>query len=253
MAKKILHILFCYFVFSTTLNLSAATVSEDKMDVWDRSKIAYRHPSVEKMESYKHMNEYIYDRAQKPDSLWDQFKRWIWQKLFSNGINPSIISYILIAIAIIILFSVTLLLLGIKPSGLFIFKRNQHITPIKFKAGEEDIYNQDLDHMLQGCVRNKAYREAIRLQYLICIRHLDQSQWIEWKPWKTNKEYYYELKQAEHKVEFKNLVLNYEYIWYGQFTIDQSHFDEIQDKFKRFANTVTSGKSLKEGGHATKK
>jgi hypothetical protein len=237
--------LFCLCAFSTG-------IEKKKTEAWDRSKVEYRHPSAVKMEAYRQESRYIYDRLQKPDSWWDQVKRWIWSKFTDSGFNPKILVYLFMGIAVCVFLFVVLMLLGIRPSGLFIFKRNERLTHLNFKQGVEDIYGEDLDQMLNSCIRHGAYREAIRLLYLLSIRQLDQLSWIEWKPWKTNRDYYYELKGARHKEEFKRLVLNYEYIWYGQFHIDQSKFEMIKDEFDSFKSVVGADMQIKGGDEGKK-
>ena len=63
---------------------------------------------------------------------------------------------------------------------------------------------------------------------------MDQTKKIDWKPWKTNHDYYYEITDKKHNKDFRQLVTNYEYVWYGQFPVDTSLFTEIQNQFETF-------------------
>ncbi len=204
----------------------------------DSSNVVYRHPSIEKMESYKLMDEYKYDSFEAPETIWDKILKWFFNLFKDTGIQPNVIKYSFIAIGVLICVFIVLKLLGIKPTGLFIIKHDPNVTQLNFKQSEDDIYNQDLDEILKLSIRNNAYREAVRLLYLICLRHLDQSNKIDWKPWKTNHDYYYEITDKNHNQEFKHLVTNYEYVWYGHFSVDINKFNEIKEQFEKFINTT---------------
>lgn len=225
---------YCRILLLTLFLVSGYISFGQKEATIDTSEIIYRHPSAEKIEAYKQMSEYQYDRFEAPESLWDKVLKWFFNLFKDIGIEPNVVKYTLIGIGVLILVFIVLKLLGIKPTGLFIFKHDTKVTQLNFKQSDEDIYNQDLDKLLQLSIRNKAYREAVRLQYLICLRHLDQSKKIDWKPWKTNHDYYYEITDKKHNEGFKQLVTNYEYVWYGQFPVDNSLFTEIQNQFETF-------------------
>ncbi len=213
--------------------------SQDQQDISiDSSNLVYRHPSIEKMDAYKNMDEYKYDTYVAPESLWDKFLKWFLSLFEGFGIQPNVIKYSFIGIGILLLLFIVLKLIGIKPSGLFIIQNDPKVTQLNFKQSEDDIYNQDLDDLLQLSIRNNAYREAVRILYLICLRHLDQTKRIDWKPWKTNHDYYYEIKNNSHNQDFKQLVTNYEYVWYGHFSVDHDTFTEIKQQFEKFMSVT---------------
>lgn len=220
---------------------------QQKVEAWDRSEVDYRFPPAEKIEMYKQMSTYNYDRFENPETIWDIIQRWIISKFVNSGINPNIIIYILIGIATLVLLFVILKLLGINVSGIFLFSSDNKITNLKFKQGNDDMYNEDLDNILLTYIENKAYRDAVRILYLLSIRKLDSNSLIDWKPWKTDKEYYYELPMTNQRKIFKSLVLNYEYIWYGQFKLKEDKFKLIHSDFESFNQLINSPKNnLKE-------
>ncbi|TLX77676.1 DUF4129 domain-containing protein [Labilibacter sediminis] len=239
MHKKLLYtFLSCllFLIFSASLNAKAKEA--DKVDAWDRSQVEYRHPEAGIMEMYKEMSIYRYDRYENPETIWDKIRKWLLSKFINSGIGPKFIIYTLIGLAIFILVFVILKLLGVRLSGLLLFSNDTKVTNLNFKAGDDDIYNKNLDSILKTAIERKAYREAVRILYLLSIRALDATSLIDWKPWKTDKEYYYELQQPDHKTQFKNLVINYEYIWYGQFSLDERKFDQIHAEFNAFNHSI---------------
>ncbi len=242
MSKKLFYTLLLYQLLLLCGKSSVLAQDSTKVDAWDRSAVDYRPASVERMEAYKNMAKYRYDRFEQPESLWDKIKRWILSKIMNSGISSNVIMYILIGIAVLILLFIILKLIGVNITGLFIFTRDTQVTNLNFKAGHEDIYQEDLESILKVAIKNKAYREAVRIMYLLCLRQLDSNACIDWKPWKTNKDYYYEIKDQKHKELFKELVLSYEYVWYGQFKVKDEHFEIVQNEFSSFNDVIGQSK-----------
>ncbi|MGQ1785959.1 MULTISPECIES: DUF4129 domain-containing protein [unclassified Saccharicrinis] len=231
-----------FLILLTLIGKDANAQDSAKVEAWDRSHVDYRPASIDKMEAYKRMPQYVYDRYEKPETWWEKFKRWFWSKILRSGLNGKAFLYVLMGMAVLILLFVILKLLGIKISSLFIFTGDSKVQNLSFKQGDDDIYNENLEKVLDVAIKNKAYREAVRVMYLLSLRHLDSSDLIEWKPWKTNKEYYYELKSGEHKKLFKRLVISYEYIWYGQFSVEAEKFGFVRSEFDAFERLIQKGK-----------
>ncbi|MEI7487385.1 MAG: hypothetical protein WCJ72_08235 [Chryseobacterium sp.] len=53
------------------------------------------------------------------------------------------------------------------------------------------------------------------------LKKLSDKKSINWNPEKTNKDYVTELKVPNLKNEFSNLSYIFEYVWYGEFSIDE--------------------------------
>ena len=68
-----------------------------------------------------------------------------------------------------------------------------------------------------------------------------QNHYIEWDIEKTNSDYLYELKKPEHKEDFTYLSYLYNYIWYGEFAIDETSFTKAENRFKNAIKTFSNG------------
>ena len=241
MSKRFVYI----FLFFFSILLSGKDVcarDSAKVEAWDRSNVDYRPASAEKMEAYKQMDEYLYDRYEKPETLWDKFKRWFWNQLLNSGISGKVFMYVLIGIAVLILLFVVLKLLGVNISGVFMFAQDNKVTNLSFKQGEDNIYDEKLESILAIAIKNRAYREAVRLMYLLNLRHLDSAGLIDWKAWKTNREYHHELSSSGLKEMFRRIIYNYEYAWYGQFNIEDETFVQVQAEFEAFEKLIQNRK-----------
>ncbi len=238
------HSVYILFVFFLCLPLIAVANTQDsaKVETWDIASVDYRPASKEKMETYKQMKVYNYERYEKPETIWDKILRWISAKLRDTNLNQNLILYGLIGFAVLVFLFIMLKLLGVEITGLFVFGHKSKAAQILFKQKHDDIYSDNMEQMLAQAVKIKAYREAVRLLYLLSLRQLDALELIHWRPWKTNRDYYYELLVAEHKQLFSTLQLSYEYIWYGQFKVEEERFNKVQAQFKLFENAINAKK-----------
>jgi hypothetical protein len=80
----------------------------------------------------------------------------------------------------------------------------------------------------------KIYRLATRYLYLQSIQKLNAAGAISFTADKTNSEYLNELTGKPYKPAFTSLTLNYEYVWYGEFLIEEPAFIQLQERFKKF-------------------
>ncbi len=96
----------------------------------------------------------------------------------------------------------------------------------------------DYAKLVALAVSKSDYRLAVRYHYLQSLQKLALKGLIQFAADKTNYEYVRELSGKSYKNDFAALTLNYEYVWYGEFEVDESNFNTIQNKFKQFNNDV---------------
>jgi len=96
----------------------------------------------------------------------------------------------------------------------------------------------DYAKLVDLAVSKGNYRLAVRYHYLQTLQKLALKGLIQFASDKTNYEYVRELSGKSFKNEFASLTLNYEYVWYGEFEVDEIIFNTIQNKFKQFNNEV---------------
>lgn len=228
---------FCFLLLFADLRAECVELSSI---ILDKTAVSYRHPSIEKIEAYKKMEAYDYNEVVETESWWDRFLRWITAKFSGVGLNPKFAYYVLIGIGSFLIVFYLLRMYGFKPIELLLFKQNKEIGELQFSQKADDLYKQDLNELLETCIRNKAYREAIRILYLSVVKNMDQSGLIVWQPWKTDRDYCYELSDIDMSQKFRKLVRSYEYIWYGQFVMKEEEFYIVKEKFDGFGRFVTT-------------
>ncbi len=129
---------------------------------------------------------------------------------------------------------------------MFVVFKSLGIDPIKLWRGEakkinfpyseslENIHEINFDDEIEKTVSQRDYRLAVRLLYLKCLKQLSDTHLIQWQIDKTNSAYIYELTDPLQKQTFGLLTHQFEYIWYGDFPIDQQAFVTINQLFQNF-------------------
>ena len=202
----------------------------------DSAKVEVRKPSTEEQKKILENKDYKYDRiGPAPKSLWDRFWDWVWrtiEKIFDTKggqLGWTIFEYILVIAVIVIV-----ILLIIKNDIRAIFYGKSAVVPIDFKEFDEDINKINFEEMIADALSKKDYRKAVRLHFLKLLKELTDKNLIKWKIDKTNNDYSMELAKSKYNSKFNELSVLYEYIWYGDFQLDETNFKGIISKFKEF-------------------
>lgn len=232
-----LLLLLCYFKATGSggdIQMKGNTI------VFDSSAIDVREPADEKQKELLNNPNYIYDRiGPAPKTLWQRFKEWMARKineLFNSKggeIGLAILKYALIITAIVL---IVFLLLKNNIRSLF-YGKSASIA-IDFKELEEDIHKIDFNGLIATALLERDFRRAIRLHFLKLLKELTDKNLITWRTDKTNNDYFIELSNTKYSSNFKELAFLYEYIWYGNFQLDEADFLATIEKFKLFQTNV---------------
>lgn len=110
----------------------------------------------------------------------------------------------------------------------------KRVKPIVHLSEEEElIKDKDLPKLIEQAIDEGNYQLAVRYYYLLLLKNLSDKEFISWQQEKTNEDYIKELasKQQLHG-DFKKLTYLYDYVWYGEFSIDKEKFVQAESKFK---------------------
>lgn len=110
----------------------------------------------------------------------------------------------------------------------------QQNNTLILKEEEEDINSNDYSKLLEQAIQNNNYRLATRYYYLLILKMMSQKGIIKYDKDKTNSEYLYELKSIENRKQFSYLLYLYDYVWYGEFPIDELKFNAIENNYKSY-------------------
>lgn len=205
----------------------------------DSSKVDQRQFNAGAIKVYSKQKEFIYDDvAPQGQNWWDRFWRWLWawiERAF-NGLLSSkgaggIIKYLLIALVIGIVVFVAIKLMGLDYR--LLIGKSKHLE-VPFSELLVNIHEVDFDAEIANGLQAGNYRLVVRLLYLQTLKRLSDQGMINWQPEKTNRTYVMELTDENLKLAFEQLTTQFEYIWYGEFLIDQLAFEPIHQSFQQF-------------------
>ncbi len=116
------------------------------------------------------------------------------------------------------------------------FKGNTRSIPAAAENKEDaDLApGADMDTLIANALRNGNYRLAVRYQYLKCLHRLCDRNILQFAADKTNYQYVQEIGNAALRNDFAGLTLHYEYVWYGEFAIDEIIYKKLETGFTAF-------------------
>jgi hypothetical protein len=88
--------------------------------------------------------------------------------------------------------------------------------------------------LAQEAIGKRDYRQAVRYMFIELLDGMADRGLIAQTPDKTNQQYLREVEQTGMRQALAGVMLQYEYVWYGEFTPDEQQFSVIQKTFKQF-------------------
>jgi hypothetical protein len=120
------------------------------------------------------------------------------------------------------------------------FQRKSTGSKVKELESEEDTAPdaKDYKRLINAAIEKRDYRLATRYLYLQSLYRLIELGAVSFATDKTNHQYLVELAAKPYQQAFADLTRQYEYAWYGGFTIDENRFTSIQQSFANFNNQL---------------
>lgn len=122
--------------------------------------------------------------------------------------------------------------------GQWIFRKSSDRKIIAARDIENNIHITDFDKLVSDAASDQLYREAIRYYYLWLLKELSGKELITYDVEKTNSDYLRELKDHPIQSEFGYASYLYDYIWYGEFSIDQVQYNNAARTFSDLINSL---------------
>lgn len=192
--------------------------------------------------------DFVYEQKTPEKGLWQRFLEWLarlferWFHFESAESSFNFVSFFVKTIAVLIIVFVIYLIVKaiIDKEGQWIFGKNANKRNLYYSDIEKNIHLLDFDKLIKESIQSGEKRVAIRYYYLWLLKVMAQNHYIEWDIEKTNSDYLYELQRPAHKEEFTYLSYLYNYIWYGEFEIDETSFSKAQNRFKNAIKTFSN-------------
>lgn len=203
--------------------------------------------SEETIERFKEDSDFDYSEVTPDDNWWTNFKRYIslqWQRLMNwifgdyeapllLAIFLDILPYLLIGL----LFALVLYLFAKMDPGKPIFG-NPTGGELHFSEEEKIIKTRDIRKLIEKAVAAEKYRLAIRYHFLYLLQQLSREELVKYDPAKTDEEYVHEIENPEIRSRFKRVSRIYDYVWYGDFSINVQDYDRIRNEFTKAEHLI---------------
>ncbi len=226
------------FLFINLFLLPATTRAEIVIP-GDSSSVSIRLPDKQSVAEYKNQDDFNYARHNGqpgtlqfiPGWLRNAISRLI-QTIYNAG-SAEIFLVILLAVAIV---AVILKVNDINPVALF-RRKKQNLQPL-FEIGKENIGEMDFPLMIEKAITQNNFRLAIRYHYLQSLNLLAGIGKIELREGKTNREYLEEISNADLQKHFVQLVYGFEFVWYGEFLLNENQYEKLNSAFVEFKKSL---------------
>lgn len=157
---------------------------------------------------------------------------WVTRRVQSPGFEI----FLLCLLGAILLYAIVRI---IAENNLQFFYRSAKRLPAK-SAAEPNPLEDDLEGQLQHYLQTKQYRQAVRYLYLKSLRLLNDQGLISYQNHQpvTNWEYWQQLNGKPQSRPFRDLMMAYEKVWYGEFPLTDRTFERLHQYFEDFYKTV---------------
>lgn len=197
--------------------------------------------NVRFQEKYLEDKEFDYGRQAAEYSFGKTLKAAIYKLLrsiFGLGpqISPDFITLFVrilsgIVILVVLFFAVRIYL---HHKGKWLTEKTNQAIEIDVDDVEQLIQFADFEYLISDAEKMNNTRLSIRYYYLWLLKILKERNIIEWLPDKTNSDYIAEIKSREKRSQFQHLSYLYEYIWYGEFSINDHEYHTAKTAFQQF-------------------
>ncbi|MBW8361535.1 MAG: DUF4129 domain-containing protein [Kaistella sp.] len=196
----------------------------------------------EKFRSQYKGPEFDYTTVQPRESFMEKIKKFIQkivEAIFGNidpgktaSLTENIIRFFAVIIIGFVLYFLVRFLLG--KDGNYFFRKKKGKIKIDDRDLHENIHEINFTETIEAFERQKDYRSAVRYRFLSVLKVLADKKLIIWNPEKTNKDYAEELKDIRLKNGFRELAYIFDYVWYGEFDIDEVNYNYFKEQFLNF-------------------
>ena len=194
------------------------------------------------LEKYKNDPEFDYDGGPKEAEDWiSKIKNWINQQLAilrSSKAYSTLLDYLYYGLMIAALILIVRGLVKADRRGLLFGKINSN--EIKIIESEEDISQINFDELISIAIESKQYKLAVRYLFLNSLKLLSEKGLIELRNNKTNYQYLSEIKNNQIADVFRNTTSSFEWIWYGDFPVDENVMKSSQNDFNELFGLIAS-------------
>jgi len=244
--RYIVLYIFVLFSLGIAAQQDSLKIQHDKV-LHDTSNIEQKKFDSNHLDDYKADSDFNYKVIKRKSTLLERIFNWLIRvsekflsQLFGNEAAKGILAIIIKVLPYVIGGIVLLLLikffLKVNITSVISGKTNKAI--VNLTDEEALIKNEDLSELIQKAIHQKNYRLAIRYYYLLALQKLSKYDFIDWQQQKTNEDYIKEIQENKLKNKFASSTYLYDFVWYGNFDINESEFTKAEAEFNELNKLI---------------
>ena len=192
------------------------------------------------LDKYKNDPAFNYEGGPEEADDWiTKIRNWINQQLnflrYSKAYS-TLLDYLYYGVMVLALILIIRGLIKADRRGLLFGKVNSN--EIKIIESDEDISRLNFDELISSAIENKQYKLAIRYLFLKSLKLLSEKGLIELRNNKTNYQYLSEIKNNQIADVFRNTTSSFEWIWYGDFPVNEAILKSSQNEFNKLFSLI---------------
>lgn len=194
-----------------------------------------REPQQSRIAEYKKNPDFIYKREPVKISFIEAATQWIndfLNKYFEKPLKDVNFSKIKYAAIVVALSMIIFIILKTFRSEIFERKKRKKNEMDIFSV-IDDVYNPETDELINRYLEEHNYTIVIRLYFNKVLKILAEKNIIIWEKNKTNKQYYYDIKDTNLKQTFNEFSNIFDHVWYGNFEVNDTLFKKIEKLYYR--------------------
>ncbi len=210
----------------------------------DNNTIIVKKFDNSNLEDYKSQKEFNYEieKVEKNPGYLAKIFNWLGriilrflEWIFGDSYGLSIFGFLIKIFPYLILATALFFLLRffIKSNSNAIIQTKNNKAIVSISEEEDLIRTKDLPNLIKKAIEQKNFRLAVRFYYLMILKQLENKDVISWEQQKTNEDYIKEISKKNIKKSFINLTRLYDFVWYGNFDINEFEFAKVEADFQR--------------------
>ncbi len=239
-----------FFFFFTLLVYTNSLVAQQDTTVvvYDISSVQIKEITDKDLKRYKQDSSFNYEIEKKEKNTWvkdikawfnnilHKFFKWLFGAEKAVGALSFFLRIIPYLLLVVLIFILIKFFINTNIKRLNSSKKNQNI--VSLSEEEQIIKNENIEELITNAVAKKNYRLAIRYYYLLILKLMSEKKIINWELQKTNNDYINEINKIELRKKFTHITRLYNYIWYGDFPINELKYKIVALDFTNLQKTI---------------
>jgi len=229
------HIIFCLFLALCSLQLMAQEPPYERhFDDDFKSRYSSR--------KYNYEGDINVENELRPtDGKFSEYKDMKPKEREENNSNSvqvggNVLTWIFVIILIIAVIYVVYNVMDEGQGGFFSRGKFRKINSQEINVN--NIEETDLQALITSAEDQGDFRLAVRYQYLMVLKTLSVKNAIKYEDDKTDSDYLNEIGLKPYSSSFAKTAYLYNYVWYGEFLLNQQQYGKAKNSFETFLKSV---------------